>query len=470
MRKICNFLALAAALFLFIGTAGAGGIGIPSTRQSTGLRFDVLMFRGDSGRAYVEFVYSFPDALLRYVKSDTVFKGGNLLQCDIRESDTIVINKVGLIPRVIRDTTGIERSGHTVVGLLRFHLPQGSYSVRLTAADVNEAARQDSVSFKMVVPAFQPDSVTMSDVELCASLRDAEGDAKGIFYKNTFEVVPNPSATFGGGSLLRIYYYTELYGLNNLPAGRYALSAQVLNSAQRVVLKREKKKSVGPSATVEVGLFDISTLPSGVYVLKLTVSDSSHGLLAGGARKFFVYNPGVARTDTIPASREKVYLQSEYGVMPEADLDHEFELDRYTAAPEEIKQYDELHTVEAKREFLYNFWKVRDTDPLTAVNELKTEYMERVAFVNQQFGTGNRPGWKTDRGRVYVVYGKPDEIERHPNESDMKPYEIWYYNSIQGGVQFIFVDRSGFSDYILVHSTHRDELHDENWMNQARYY
>jgi len=74
-----------------------------------------------------------------------------------------------------------------------------------------------------------------------------------------------------------------------------------------------------------------------------------------------------------------------------------------------------------------------------------------------------REGYRTDRGRVYIMYGPPDDNERHPNESDMRPYEIWSYHNIQGGVIFVFVQRSSTSEYELVHSTHRNELHDENW-------
>ncbi|MCW8824752.1 MAG: GWxTD domain-containing protein, partial [Ignavibacteriaceae bacterium] len=72
-------------------------------------------------------------------------------------------------------------------------------------------------------------------------------------------------------------------------------------------------------------------------------------------------------------------------------------------------------------------------------------------------------GWKTDRGRVFLVYGEPSEIDRHPNETDTRPYVIWIYESIEGGVLFVFGDLTGFSDYQLLHSTKRGELRDDSW-------
>jgi hypothetical protein len=62
-----------------------------------------------------------------------------------------------------------------------------------------------------------------------------------------------------------------------------------------------------------------------------------------------------------------------------------------------------------------------------------------------------------------ILYAEPDEIERFPSSTSEKPYEIWHYYSIENGVEFIFVDRSAFGDYILVHSTKRGELRDDQW-------
>jgi hypothetical protein len=65
-----------------------------------------------------------------------------------------------------------------------------------------------------------------------------------------------------------------------------------------------------------------------------------------------------------------------------------------------------------------------------------------------------------------MTYGEPSEIERFPNETESKPYEIWYYHELEGGVKFVFADLSGYSDYQLVHSTMRGELQDENWQSR----
>ena len=93
-------------------------------------------------------------------------------------------------------------------------------------------------------------------------------------------------------------------------------------------------------------------------------------------------------------------------------------------------------------------------------------YMDRVNLCNERYSVINRAGMKTDRGRIYILYGEPDEIERYPNDIDKKPYEIWHYNRLEGGVYFIFGDVSGFSNYELLHSTKRGELRDDYWQRR----
>ena len=146
----------------------------------------------------------------------------------------------------------------------------------------------------------------------------------------------------------------------------------------------------------------------------------------------------------------------EYIAMDEAELDREFRWCRYVTTEAESNQYQELKGVEAKRSFLTDFWRRREPGQ-------REEYLSRVAYANTNYTVLAREGFRSDRGRVMITYGSPDDVERHPNETDMRPYEIWSYHNIQGGVIFVFVQRNQAGDYELVHSTHRNELHDENW-------
>jgi len=100
-----------------------------------------------------------------------------------------------------------------------------------------------------------------------------------------------------------------------------------------------------------------------------------------------------------------------------------------------------------KKDLFIAFWKERDPTPNTEENELMTEYYKRVNYATEHF-SGFLEGWKTDMGMVFILFGPPNDIERHPFEIQTKPYEIWYYYDINRS--FVFVDESGFGEYRLI--------------------
>ena len=108
---------------------------------------------------------------------------------------------------------------------------------------------------------------------------------------------------------------------------------------------------------------------------------------------------------------------------------------------------DETISFDERQKRFMEFWKRRDPSVSTIRNELMEEYYNRVAFSNRNFGN-YEPGWKSDRGMVYIIFGAPDNVERHPFDIDKKPYEVWYY--YEQNRDFTFVDSSGFGDYRLV--------------------
>lgn len=117
----------------------------------------------------------------------------------------------------------------------------------------------------------------------------------------------------------------------------------------------------------------------------------------------------------------------------------------YIADEQEVRVL-RMAAPEDRRRFWDEFWARRDPTPDTDRNEFKEEFFERLQFANREFGA-TRPGWTTDRGRIYIRLGAPDTIERMLYRPDGLPTEIWYYAS--QGLQFIFVDRGGFGDYVL---------------------
>ena len=95
----------------------------------------------------------------------------------------------------------------------------------------------------------------------------------------------------------------------------------------------------------------------------------------------------------------------------------------YIITDEEKKAFKQFATDEEREQFVENFWLRRDPTPDTEENEYREEHYRRIAYANERFASGI-PGWKTDRGRIYIQYGPADEVESHPSGgSYQRPYE-----------------------------------------------
>jgi GWxTD domain-containing protein len=127
-----------------------------------------------------------------------------------------------------------------------------------------------------------------------------------------------------------------------------------------------------------------------------------------------------------------------------ADL---LELLGFFATEEEVREWEQAGP--AARGALWDeFWRRRDPSPGTPENEAKAEFFDRVRHANANFGSPGSPGWKSDRGMVYIRHGAPDYVESHPMNATDPPYEVWHYYGL--GLRFIFADLGGFGHYVLV--------------------
>jgi GWxTD domain-containing protein len=137
---------------------------------------------------------------------------------------------------------------------------------------------------------------------------------------------------------------------------------------------------------------------------------------------------------------------------------------RYIISPEELSAFKQLSNDEERDQFIEQFWLRRDPTPDTPENEYKEEHYRRIAYANEHFAAGVQ-GWRTDRGRTYIMWGPPDQIESHPSggsyertieegggETSTYPFENWRYRYLEGigtEVNLEFVDKCMCGEYHL---------------------
>lgn len=144
----------------------------------------------------------------------------------------------------------------------------------------------------------------------------------------------------------------------------------------------------------------------------------------------------------------------------------------YIITKEEKRAFQALQTDEERENFIENFWRRRDPNPDTEENEYREEYYERIAYANQHYTSGI-PGWKTDRGRIYIAWGKPDSVESHPSggsydrpsyegggSTTTYPFEIWFYrhlDNVGDGIEIEFVDPTGTGEYRIARNANEKD-------------
>ncbi|HEY2861487.1 MAG TPA: GWxTD domain-containing protein [Terracidiphilus sp.] len=140
----------------------------------------------------------------------------------------------------------------------------------------------------------------------------------------------------------------------------------------------------------------------------------------------------------------------------------------WVIAPSEREAYLRLPDNAERLAFIKQFWQRRNPDPASGENTFKEEHYRRLAYSNVHFASGD-PGWTTDRGHIYIVYGPPDSVDAHRSPVGSAPFEVWHYRTVKdrslstqlggapaadGGFDFRFVDACKCGDYKLPASAH----------------
>ncbi len=151
-----------------------------------------------------------------------------------------------------------------------------------------------------------------------------------------------------------------------------------------------------------------------------------------------------------------------------------------------MQAFKNLSNDEERDQFIENFWLRRNPNPDSPENEYREEHYARIAYANEHFAAG-KPGWKTDRGHIYIAFGKPDNIDSHPSggsydrpmeegggNTSTFPFEIWHYRYLEGigdNIDIEFVDTCMCGDYhMTIDRSEKDALKhtSRGWSNDVR--
>ncbi|MBK7090461.1 MAG: GWxTD domain-containing protein [bacterium] len=415
----------------------------------------------DRTKSYVEIYCAFQRADFQFEDKNGAFEAIGFLYVEAFNKDGVLADSSSRF--VVMSVEFLEdayKKDVRIFEVLPLLLEPGKYSLKVTAMDAT-TKRSGIATFEVNVKDFSGDGLMMSDLEMAYDI-EPEDTTKGSssLIKANRRILPNPNRYFSNEDSL-IYFYAEVYNLSEkaVPTNEFTVQATLHDAfgyeLRRYALRTHKK----PGATaVLTDAVPVKGVPGGAYELHLEIKDLATGLKTSAAKRFMMIYGFEQLSPTM--SDSAAFTQNDAILMEQVI--------KYISSAEEKAMYRDLD-LEGKKAFLAQFWDRKNPKQGSPVNEFKNEVFRRFAYANQYYSTAivtKDDGWKTDRGRVYITYGEPDNITRHPSSMGQKPYEVWTYYRLPGQAGndiCYFVDLDGYGNYRLVHSSIRGEISNPEW-------
>lgn len=348
----------------------------------------------------------------------------------------------------------------------RISLPEGIYNFEMKVKDLNIPEAKEYAFFDIIKLQFPPNEIIFSGLEFIENYSPTEKE--NILSKNGYDLVPYV-ADFFPSNIIRFIYYLEIYHTDQLFSSSepFLLKYYIEDSKTKTPINEfAKVKKQEPAPVIPLfGEFMIENLPTGNYNFVVEVRDRENNLKASKSIFFQRSNPKVLvdwkNLDVVQI--EQTFAEAI------TNKDSLIEFIRYlypiSDAVETGYAKDMIDSGDVKlmQKYFYSFWKSRNT---LAPEKEWLAYKEQVNFVNKKYKSIIKKGYETDRGRVYLQYGAPDNVIESKHEPSAYPYEIWHYYVLgtQRNKKFVFYSPDMVTnDYQLLHSDARGEIYDKNW-------
>ncbi|MEZ4774851.1 MAG: GWxTD domain-containing protein [Bacteroidia bacterium] len=442
--------------------------------QSVGFYLDICRFYDfQVNKTIAEFYFAVDGTTLVYQKDeDGLFQVSvniNWLLQRIENGDSIPVMgdnyNLQFQPEERLNDTTLESRRKSLFNLQKVDLEPGMYQFQAIAFDRYAASAQKVMAInEFEVKALPSGEIAFSDIKWIAS----EKESKGQLGRTRDDLIPlvTNDAFINQDSMV---FYQEIYNTDDVLDQKFTIRSRfwqgdnILYSYEQTQVRPPR-----PQRNAFKEKFDISKLKSNTYYIQVEVLNYKGQPVASYKKKFFVYNSRVETEYDNLASNSETDIFNDYS---EEQLDYYLRTLSYISTEQEYNFARALESLSQKKNFLYTFFEKRKTNPRQKVQALWNGHLAALDYVNQQFKSSFREGWQTDRGRAFIKYGIPSDVERYPGESSIIPYEIWRYDRLgaQNNVIFIFYDSDlASNEYVLLHSNKYGEISNPRWKEQLQ--
>jgi len=454
-------------------------------RAQSYIETDAVSYRYDSTHALVELYYGVLERGLSFHQSGKIWSAVAAGRAEIWQEGKVVgsknISDTVQCPctKAQLDSIGANK----LLGVAGFSVP---YQPGTVAAFLWQRSIQsgkpvfDTVTMPLPLPDQDRSKFVFGSIEAASSIEKA--NAASAFEKAGYIVTPNPSLIFGE-NYTKLHYYTELYVPQRVvdPSQSVEVITTIIDPVGKEVVSVPQKFSLNGATIPILMSVDVDGLAGDSY--KLIIRAKYEDAVVAQTEKTFFFTSDMKLSEETPVAvstanvdEEAVFTASEFSKMSDADVEDRIAQSLYLGNDADHKAVKKLSNLADKQRFLYHFWRQQDAAHHAAHPlDIYHQYSERLDEVNKQFTHQKTPGWKTSMGRVYLTYGPPplNGITKTLFDPSAKPYISWEYNPdqsirVSSGNRgfFIFLDRQGGGNFVLVHSNVLGEPSEADWYSR----
>jgi GWxTD domain-containing protein len=429
-----------------------------ASAQTNKLRvyLDTKQFYNSETGNYIEVYFQFVGYTVNFISGSEGLQADVAISLQFKENDSTIINDVYRLQSPIMKDSIID----DFFDVQRFALAPGSYTMIVQLADINS----NQPAIQSIVPITIEDlskGISVSDIESLEYAQLSHED--NIFVKSGYHMIPRLS-TFYAEQLTSLPVYLEFYNTSELIDSICAVKEFIVDteSGEELLNFTNYVKQETAAVIPLLRNIDISDLPSGKYALNYALLSSNLSEMATQSFFFERSNEVELNFDLVDMVLDPSFQAS----ISEDSVSYYLESLIPISKPAEVKNIISVlknSNEEGMRRHIQAFWAI--TTPESSYDSW-IRYKAQVNLVQELYGNNFQEGFETDRGRVYLQYGAPTNINQREISSSEYPYEIWMYNKIGqfSNRRFIFYNPDLVNNaYRLLHSDMLGELKNPSW-------
>jgi GWxTD domain-containing protein len=355
----------------------------------------------------------------------------------------------------------------------RFQLDNGQYTLELVVMDNTNPEKKSTHSEKITISYKRDLKVSTSDLQALESY--SKSSTQSVLNKNGYEMVPY-NINYYPKAQNSLKFYIESYNLDTVIGANtkfvYTYYVENNENLQKIVGLSGFQRQYAGRVNPLLAQFDIKQLPTGNYNLVIVVKDS--GNVALTQKKWFFQRQSDAK-EIVESGVSVKTVEEFFNLVQSTDSLKEFIECLWPISFTTDREWQQVQLSRKDpnlmRGYMVEYWKREAGDSLDPLKIWLT-YYKQVLEANALLKCGKQKGYYTDRGRVYLQYGKPNQRGQYANEPGVYPYEVWQYYRLYdratkrffSNKRFVFANFNiGDECYKLIHSEVKGEIFDERW-------